>query len=79
MMIYLSTRNDAEKNKEHKNNRNQHKQPRNASVTILADEVKNPSPEKDVDELYHKQQKEVGNTHMHSSQLECVHVASEVL
>jgi len=48
-------------------------------VTVLADQVQHPSPEKDVNELHHKQQQQIGNAHMHASQLQGVHVTGQVL
>jgi hypothetical protein len=48
-------------------------------VTILADEVQNPSPEEDIDEFNDKKEEEVWNAHVHSSQLKGVHVTGEVL
>jgi hypothetical protein len=48
-------------------------------MSILADEVQDPSPEKNVDEFHNKQQQEIWNAHVHSSQLEGVHVTRQVL
>ena len=73
--VRLRTRKNRQHNEKHKNKRNQYQEPRNSRVTILADEVKNPSPEKDIDELNHKQQEEIGNAHMHTCQLKSIHIA----
>jgi hypothetical protein len=48
-------------------------------VTILADQVQDPSPEKDVDQFHHKQQQKIRNAHVHSRQLQGVHVTGQVL
>jgi hypothetical protein len=48
-------------------------------VSILANEIKDPSPEKDIDELNNKQEKETRNAHLHSSQLKGIHVAGNIL
>lgn len=49
--VHLSARNNGQDNHKHKNKRNQDQKPRNSRVSILADEVQNPSPEEDIDKL----------------------------
>ena len=68
-MCSLRTRENRQQNEKHENKRNQNQQPRNARVSILADEVKNPCPEKDIYQLNDKQQKKIWDSHMHASQL----------
>lgn len=75
----LSARNNRQHNNKHKDKRNQDQKPRDSRVTILADEVQNPSPEEDIDEFNDKKEEEVWNAHVHSSQLKGVHVTGEVL
>jgi hypothetical protein len=48
-------------------------------VSVLANQVQNPSPEENIDELDDKKEEEVGNAHVHSCQLKGVHVTGEVL
>ena len=43
-------------NNKHKNERNKNKEPSNSSVSILANQVQNPCPEKDVNELDNENQ-----------------------
>ena len=48
-------------------------------MSILAHQVKNPSPEEDIDKLDDEKEEKVGNMHSHSSKLKSVHVAGDVL
>jgi hypothetical protein len=48
-------------NNKHKNKRDKNEKPRDSSVAILANQVQNPSPEKDVNELDNENQGRVRN------------------